>query len=252
MGKHDLGILKTTLLALIFRKLYRGFHIITVSEEIKKTLYKKGIIKRSNPIYVISNGVNIDFFHKTENSDKPEGLVAVYISRIEKIKGHEVLIRAWAQLKDISHKKLIIAGPDGLNGKMLKLAQDLDCADSIKFVGAISDPRQLLQNVNLGIFPSLKEGLPLALLEKMSMSLPVIVSDIPELTSIISDEKNGFIFKSGDSSDLAEKIRKLYKNPALALNVGKKARASVVSHYNFSDSLKKLEAVYSKLLNQKK
>lgn len=250
IGKNDLGFVKSNLLSLIFRKLYKGFHIIAVSEEIKKTLYQRNIVSKSWPIHTILNGVDVDFFHKTENSDKPEGLAAAYVSRIAEIKGHEVLIRAWANLKEISDKKLWIVGPDGLNGKIQKLAQNLDCAESIQFTGAMFDPRQILQKVNLGIFPSFKEGLPLSLLEKMAMQLPVIVAEIPELTSIITENKNGLVFKAGNSADLADKIRYLYKNAEIAKNLGREARETVVSDYNFSNNLIKLDAVYSRLLNK--
>ncbi|PBQ32566.1 hypothetical protein CNR22_12555 [Sphingobacteriaceae bacterium] len=249
IGKKDLGIIKSTVLSVVFRKLYKGFHIIAVSEEIKKSLYQRSIISKKTPIHTILNGVNVDFFQRKENTTKPEGLVVVYISRIEEIKGHETLVKSWASLSDITDKKLYIAGPDGLNGKIQKLARQLDCMEDIEFTGAISDPRILLQKANLAVFPSHKEGLPLSLLEKMAMALPVIVSDIPELTSIITDAKNGLVFKKSNSSDLADKIRYLVTNPAISNALGQEARKTVVSEYNFSESLKKLESVYNKILN---
>lgn len=249
INKNDYGVVKSKILSIIFRRLYSGYYVIAVSKEIEKSLYKNKIINTNKKITTILNGVNVDLFNIVDSHIDFDKLNAIYVSRIETIKGHEDLIKAWALLPDINNKHLYLVGPDGLNGKIQALTKELNCEDSVTFTGPFSNPRDLLAKSNIAIFPSYKEGLPLALLEKMAMGLPIIVSNIDELTSIITNEKNGIVFKLGDVVDLSEKIRFVYFNKFLAEVIGKNARKTVELNYNFKDNISKLEIFYDTILN---
>lgn len=245
INKNEYGLIKSKLLSLIFRKLYANYVIITVSEEIKKSLYSNKIISPLLPITVVSNGVNVkNYTHKIANENKSSDLIVVYVSRIAHAKGHSDLITAWASLKDITKKTLYIVGADDLEGNIHQMAVSLNCSNSIIFTGAVSNPELYLEKAKIAVFPSYKEGLPMALLEKMAAKLPVIVSNIPELTSIISNKKNGIIFELGNTNDLAQKIRFLYENPLIAEQLGEQAKITVEKKFNILNSIRVLNNFY--------
>jgi glycosyltransferase involved in cell wall biosynthesis len=245
---NEYGFIKSMLLARVFKRLYHGFKIIAVSEEIKSSLYQHSIIDSKTEIVTVLNSLNLSELNPIEKREQTD-FVAVYISRIDNNKGHLDLIRAWAKLEEIENKRLYLVGPDSLNGSIQQKAKDLGCQDSVIFTGSVANPKMYLACATIGVFPSHKEGLPLSLLEKMAMELPVIVSDIQELTSVISDGENGITFNKGDVDDLAEKIRFLYANPIIALKIGKNARRTVALKYSSIESTSKLEKLYDSLVN---
>lgn len=252
INQIEYGILKSKVLSLLFRKLYSGFLIIAVSDEIKRSLYLNKIIHPLLPIKVVNNGVNPENYkYRDVNKNKSSDFIVVYVSRIAHAKGHADLITAWASLKDIKNKKLYLIGADDLNGKMHQMAITLNCSNHIIFTGPVSKPELFLEKAKIAVFPSYKEGLPLALLEKMSAKLPVIVSSIPELMTIISHKKNGLIFELGNTIDLAQKIRFLYQNQILAEELGEQARATVEEKFNIHNSMKILNNFYEKSLVEK-
>lgn len=251
VSKQDIGTFRAWILSRIFRKLYSGFHVISVSQQIQINLIEFSIPDASRKIIFLPNSLDAERFERKSGLNFSDGLKAVYLSRIEDNKGHADLIRAWSQLKDIADKKLFIVGPDHLHGAMQKLAIDLNCFESIEFTGSVADPKVILEVCNLGIFPSWKEGLPISLLEKMAMELPVIISDIPELTNIITADQNGMIFKRGNASDLAAKIRHLYKHFEKARELGRFARKTVLKDYNAERSRETLDLFYQLLVDEK-
>ncbi|MFM8950930.1 MAG: glycosyltransferase, partial [Bacteroidota bacterium] len=71
------------------------------------------------------------------------------------------------------------------------------------------------------------EGLPLALLEKMRIGLPCVVSDIPELTSIVSDGVDALVYHSGNIEELSNSIQRLANDLQLREKIGIAAAITV-------------------------
>lgn len=234
----------------LYKKLYSDFNIISVSQAVAQSIENFGLRGNCKFNHVVNNSVDTDLFHNTSRDDN--NFVAVYVSRIAKIKGHEDLVRAWGLMKYNGSKKLVIAGPDSLNGSIQKLVNELGLNESIIMNGPTSHVKELLIEANVAVFPSHKEGLPISLLEKMSMSLPVIVSDIPELTTIIKHNVNGLVFKKGAVQELAEKMDELAMNVSLRERLGNEGRKTVIEHYSKKNEIKEISGVYKKMLSNNK
>lgn len=247
--KNRYGFIKTKLLALVFRKLYSGYNIISVSEEIKNSLLSNKIIRNSNDCLLLLNGINLNDYNQVtyNNFDK---LTAIYVSRIDNGKGHVDLIKAWALLEDLKDKMLYIVGPDSLNGFVQSFAEDLGCKDSIIFTGSVTNPKDYITKANVAVYPSYNEGLPLALLEKMAIGVPVIVSNIKELTSIITDKENGLVYELSNYIELSEKIRFLHNNQSFAKMLADNARKSIELKYNSIKNAVILDNYYTNILNK--
>lgn len=238
----------TLALSLIYWYLYRPFQIIAVSKAVYDNIIKFKI-KNKNKITLINNNIDTEYYTPITKSEN-KIIKVIYISRINSLKGHDVLINAWSLVNNCD-MELHIIGPDELNGKMNDLVLSLGLEKNVFFKGTVSDIKEALKYADIAVFPSYKEGLPISLLEKMAVGLPIIVSDIPELTNIISNNENGLVFRKGDSNDLAKKIELLKLNKKLRIKLGEKARETVVMDYSNKNVINKIMNIYNSMYNKK-
>ena len=123
-------------------------------------------------------------------------------------KNHEVIIRALAQLTN-SKVKYFIVGSGELENELKDLAQKLGVKNRVVFAGYRGDVRKLLHIVDAFAFPSLQEGLPVALMEAMSVGLPIVCSKIRGNVDLIENGKGGFLFDSYDVNGFARGMQKI-------------------------------------------
>jgi UDP-glucose 4-epimerase len=112
-------------------------------------------------------------------------------------KNHEVIIRALAELKN-PNVKYLIAGFGEEEDKLKKLVMDLGISSQVVFAGYRSDVKELLHAVDGFAFPSLQEGLPVALMEAMSVGLPIVCSKIRGNEDLVVDGVGGFLVDPHD------------------------------------------------------
>jgi glycosyltransferase involved in cell wall biosynthesis len=238
------------LLSIGYRQLYKGVNSVAVSKPVFNYNKKFHIYDPAFLNINIDNGITIpNTLTRAKISDKVKIL---YIARISHVKGHADLIEAWANIPDRKNLLLQIVGPDEMNGMIQELFKKLIHDNSVEFLGSRNNIPEYLESAHIAVFPSHREGLPLALLEKMSYSLPVIASDIPELSSIITDGYDGLLFKVGDVHELSLQIQKLLASEALRLQLGSNARKTVLEKYNIKKMVKDYETIYNKILKKNK
>ncbi len=248
LDKKEYSSVSRFLLRMLYKKLYSIYHIVSVSMIVAECIEQFKLKNKNRFNFIVNNSVDTNYFINDVKESSKE-FTAIYVSRINKVKGHEDLIRAWEMLKFKGPKKLIIAGPDNLNGTIQELINSLGLNNEIEVIGTVSDVKELLKRATIAVFPSHKEGLPISLLEKMAMSLPIVVSDIPELTAIITNNVNGLVFKKGDPSQLAEKIDELTLNFDLRKKLGNEARNTVVEKYSKISEIKEMSRIYELAYN---
>lgn len=141
-----------------------------------------------NPIAIIPNGVNIpdknfnlneDFYPEWKKNDNRK--VLLFLSRLHPKKGLENLIEAWNLVKN-KEWKLVIAGESQTpiySNKLKQLVQSLDLESDIEFIGPQyhKDKDFAFRCSDAFILPSFSEGMPMAVLEAWSYSLPVLITD---------------------------------------------------------------------------
>ena len=183
--------------------------VIVISEVIKELLEKK--YKRFNT-NLIFNGFSSPAF--SENTDyietlglKPRKYVFA-LGRFVEEKGFDLLIRAF---KDIRQKdvRLVIAGKADHETVYSEMLKKLAASNNVVLAGFVKGAplQQLFNNACLFVLPSFHEGLPISLLEAMSYSLPVLVSDIPANKEIMIPGDR--YFTTGDQISLKEKLEEV-------------------------------------------
>lgn len=123
-------------------------------------------------------------------------------------KNHEVVIRALAEIND-PKAKYLIAGFGEEEERLKALTRELGVEDRVIFAGYRSDVKELLHCVDAFVFPSLQEGLPVALMEAMAAGLPVVASRIRGNTDLIEDGVNGYLVGCRDISGFVKPMKYL-------------------------------------------
>ena len=238
-------------LGIVLKHTYNKYHLIAVSKSVIQEIKEDKFNAKNKLLFLIENKLNLALF-KPQPKKPKDYISVVYVARIGSPKAHKDLIEAWSMIDSSIKKKLFLVGPDGLNNQIQELAKKIVPDDSIVFMGAQFQIAEILNECDFAVFPSHKEGLPIALLEKMAMKLPVIVSDIKELTDIVEDGKNGLVFKCGNPNDLAGKISILLKDANLRKQLGKKARQTVEEKFGSNNIALDNEKAYEEILKLSK
>ena len=173
---------------------------------------------------VIPNSIKIqNKMHQVKNKK----FDVVFVGRLTKWKKVDNLISACAKIQ--CSLAIVGTGPEleQLKAFASKLQYD------IEFLGERnkSDVVEILLQSRIFCLPSSYEGMSHALLEAMSESIPVVVSDILPNKEIIQHEINGLIFRLGDVTDLSEKIKQLIGSPELRKKLAIQAKFDVMTKY---------------------
>lgn len=195
---------------------------------------------------VIPNGVDVPAFRCKASS---EIFRIINISRLEPIKGVDILLDIISELnKSASGFEVLIAGNGPQRAELEKKASELGIADKVRFLGYVPDVMPLMDSADIYLSASRGEGMPLAPLEAMARSLPLVASDVIGNRDIVIDGKTGFLFDINNPKQAAEKILTLMKDRGLYKSISKKAYNMVVDQYSVERMCEKTSAVYDSLL----
>ena len=138
------------------------------------------------------------------------------VSRLEHIKGMDLVIPAFAEVrKGFPDVRLLVVGDGSLRGSMEQQAQELGCADAVTWAGR--QPQEALpqyySEMDIVLMPSRSEGFGLTAIEAMACGCVVVASDVGGLPEVVSDGVCGLLHRSENVRDMAEKICSLIASP---------------------------------------
>ena len=144
-----------------------------------------------------------------------------YAAEFNKNKNQKLLIEALALIKDeIPHMRLLLAGEGPLLEECKQLATKLGVDEMVDFLGFRKDIENLLNMSDLAVASSLREGLPVNIMEAMACGLPVVASENRGHRELVEVGINGFIVHPINSANFSEKLLELYKSQDLYLSMG--------------------------------
>lgn len=220
-------------------------HYVGCSQNTSQSAQRALAIKAAY-IYTIYNSV------KSKIDDNPylqRGLVIV--GRLAPEKGHKYLLSAVASVKETFPEiTLDIIGNGNLYLDLIDLTKSLQIEHHVNFLGIQQNIENLLKNYRIFVFPSLFEGLPLALLEAMAVGLPVIASDIPPHREIIDHGVQGILVPPQNPEALAQAIIELLNDAERCKRMGEAGRRRIAERFNIRVTVKQWEQLYRKLVNQ--
>ena len=186
-----------------------------------------------------------EFASKATNPVKLPRKSVLYVGRLSKEKGIEVLIHAWRTVhKRIPEAWLYIIGTGPLESKI----RTYHGKYNIKFVGWIPHNQipNWLCNTSAFVMPSIQEtGMPMAILEAMAMKVPVIATKTGGISDIITNEKTGIMIRPNSTKELASAlIRVLTENME---KIVENAYENIKRNYNLDKILDAYLRIYQKL-----
>jgi glycosyltransferase involved in cell wall biosynthesis len=138
-------------------------------------------------------------------------------ARLVPEKDHFTLLRAFAAVAaEIPGAELQIAGDGPLRDRLISFAQELNLANRVTFLGAVSDTPLFMSQLDIFVLSSLNEGLPVALLEAMAAGLPVVATRAGGVEEAAVEGHNAYLSAPGDSIGLAQAMIRMANVPDLA------------------------------------
>ncbi len=227
-----------------FLKIYEQVDLfIAPSRAMKESCVKFGLPKDK----IIDLCYPIDINNEPA-ADLGRANYVLYFGRLSSEKGIGVLLEAMAKVNDKINLKLAGAGPD--YQKLEDKNKKLNLSGRVKFLGPKygNELSVLIKGALAIIVPSVwPENMPYSMLESLAMGKIVIASRMGGLSEMIKDGDNGFLFKSGNSDELAKKINLAVIRNEIIKTMEEKAKNSLVG----LDSRKhgeKIMALYKKIL----
>jgi glycosyltransferase involved in cell wall biosynthesis len=202
-------------------------------------------------IEVVYNAVRLDRFEITA----PEGLreelgggklpLVLTCARLDEQKGHDVLLRAAAELPEVA---FAFAGEGPERGKLEALAAELGVADRIAFLGRRDDVPALLAACDVFALPSLYEGSSLAVLEAMAARRAVVSSAIGGTDELIDDGRSGLLVPPGNAEELRAALARVLGDEQLRAGFAGRARDRVERDFTPEAMTQANERIYRELL----
>lgn len=173
------------------------------------------------------------------------------IGRLTYYKGHQYLIEA---MKNTDQGKLIIIGHGEEHGRLTRLINKLALNQQVILAGKLDDNllHALLSSCDIFCLPSIErtEAFGLVLLEAMSHSRPLLVSNIPGsgMTWVCQDQKTGLFSTPMDSHDINQKIQQLLDHKDKQAEYGKKGYERLKHEFSLESVTKKTLALYHQII----
>ena len=248
--------------------------VIAVSEKIEHEC-RPFIIKKEKA-GMIPNGIDCGKFAikgngevRIENRKKlglnENDIVIGNFARLSVEKNQECLLRALALLKKKigngkaerdqlpsldpqSSIKLLFAGDGPERGNLEKLVEDLDLKDDVLFLGVRDDIPELFSAIDIYAQPSLREGLPMILLEAMAAGIPIVATDVGGVSTVIRHKETGFLIEPRGVDGLVDAVAWIIDNRKVRIEeIVNNAKSLVENEYSSQVMAKEYISVYNTL-----
>ena len=228
--------------------------IIGVSSQIAARYKADGEVSR---VVCIRNGIDLEGksvqvnrwqIRKDLGIDSETCLIGT-VGRLTPVKGIPYLLdAARILLRQGANVKVLVVGDGSIRQDLLAQAGNLGVGERVVFLGHREDTDVLLQALDIFVLPSLSEGIPMALLEAMAASRPIVASRVGGIPEIIEDGVEGYLVEPMDVNTLAERCRRLIESPDVARKMGEQGRKRVESEFSATAMADRVVSVYKEVL----
>ena len=233
---------KTDLKFFIKKALKSATEITAVSKFLAKIIKKD--MGYQGPIKIIYNGINIDKFHPPSTKYPQKKVRVLFSGNLTKRKGADIL----PLIAKLLNQNVEIYYTGGLRG-----GKNGFSSERLIPLGKIPYEKmhQIYQQADILLFPTVREGLPLAVLEAMACGLPVVASNCSSLPELIVDKKGGFLCEVGNAKDFAQKILLLAESPHLRKEMGEYNRARAEKYFDLRRMVKEYNELFLRVITKK-
>jgi glycosyltransferase involved in cell wall biosynthesis len=212
-------------------------------------------------VEVIPSGVDCAHFRPPSAAERAEArarlgiadgvTVIAAVGALEPRKGHRDLIRAVSRLLSTEPANVIciIAGDGAMRDELEREVASLSLDGVVRLPGH-SDSRAILWACDVFAFPSLKEGLGVALLEAMACGLPAVACDAGGIADAVNYQRTGILVRPADPVDLAAGLLRPVRDPSMRASMGAAARERAEREFSMTAMARRTLALYRNVLRK--
>jgi glycosyltransferase involved in cell wall biosynthesis len=220
--------------------------LTTISEKSKNDWIKEGA--PVNKLEVVYNGTFLDKFIAKEDYTFKNTINCVMVGQFIDEKNHLWFLKniALFLVKKYENIKFIFVG----DGYTLKKCQNFVMENSmqkyIEFTGNVDNVYKVLSNADISFLPSIREGVPVGLIESSACGIPLIANDVGSVSEVCKHEFNGYLLNIWDKNLWINSFEQLLNSQELRENFGKNGRKLAEKQFDIDVMIKKYEEIYEK------
>ena len=232
--------------------------VIAVSEDVANSIRKR-YHKRKPEVRVVSNGINTEKY-STSHDMSLDVRKELNIPDNYKVIGTTCVFRkqkrlgVWLDIAKELHEKhpetfFIVVGDGVLKKEIHEKAQALNMDKYLHFAGLQSETRPYLRAMDIFMMSSEFEGLPIALLEAMSMGCTPACTAAGGIPELVKDNQNGILVPVETPMLLVERLSEYLEHPERLKALAESARETVIASFSMQKMVSELETIYDEVLN---
>jgi len=223
-------------------------------------LAKKAKAFIDREIHIIPNGIDTALFKPMGRNEVLGEMLQVagqkskvvgFVGELREKKGMSTLLTGYAQLVKKIPVSLFIVGEvrDGEKKKIFDEFRNSNPEYRITITGHVphKDLPAYYSLMDVFVHPSLRDGMPNAVLEAMACEVPVIATPVGGVMDVIEDNVNGFLVNVNDANGLAQKMAEVLSQPEKREAVARSGREAVLSQYTLEKELQANLKIYASL-----
>ena len=232
----------------------RNDHVFAVSDHVLHSIsYPRPLrFRRMPPLETLLHGPDPTVVARSASADGvraeleiPESdLLVGTIANLKAHKGIQYLLAAIPLVRrTYPSTRFVVVGQGPLERDLKRLSVELGVEDDVVFAGYRDDAPRIAHAFDVFVMASLHEGLPIALLEAMSLGRPSVVTNVGGLPEIVDDGGEGLIVPPADPGALANAIVRLLGDPDLRARCGSGARRRAAA-FDITGAVRRMEQVW--------
>jgi glycosyltransferase involved in cell wall biosynthesis len=230
----------------LYLRMYRRTTVATPSRYLRDLLLQNGFDAHKVRVVPLFSR-----FPGSAPGPAPESRSArvLYVGRLSSEKGLERLLEALTRLKSESWEAALV-GDGPLHDRLPRHAEDAGLRDRVRFAGEADGAalEEHYRRASLVVVPSLvPESFGMVGVEAMAFGKPVVAFDAGGIAEWLIDGVNGFVVRHGDVAELADRIRRLIRDPALMARFGAEGRRRQQDEFTLQRHLDRIGVLYDEL-----
>lgn len=232
--------------------------LIAVSPQVRDDLVELGVAPPGK-ISVVRLGLDLatrvaaaDGARETMRADLDLGqetFVVGWLGRMTEIKRTDVLLRAFAKLRErVPDSALLLVGDGPLRANLEAYAAELGVMGSCRFTGYREDVGTIYAGVDAVALTSANEGTPVSIIEAQAAGRPVVSTDVGGVRDVVVDRTTGYLVPDADVDAVSDALHDLARDAALRQEMGDAGRARVGSRYAVPRLVDDIDRLYRTLL----
>ncbi|MFN2468621.1 MAG: glycosyltransferase [Gaiellaceae bacterium] len=195
--------------------------------------------------FVVPLGIDLERFGAAEPTLEKAGPLVGNVARLAEQKGQRYLLEAAARVvgrrPDV---RFVLVGEGELRPALETQARSLGLGDRVLFAGARDDVPDLLASFDVFAFPSLFEGLCVAVIEAQAAGVPVVATPVGGIRETVVDGETGILVPPRDAEALAAAILRLLERPEEGRRLAAEARRRVRERFSEERMVEETLALY--------